>query len=299
MSRYAIEVCGLEHDFGAAPVLRSVDLTVPRGSVFGLLGRNGGGKTTLIRMLLGMLKPRRGHCRVLGLDPAVDALEIRRRIGYVPQAMDFDPAMTVQQSLRFMAAFYPDRWQHDQVATWLKRFELDPDQRVGQLSGGQAGRLGLVSALAVDPELLILDEPTAGLDPVVRRDFASAVIEWIAEGERTALLSSHLLHEVERLADHVAILEDGEVLLAKSVEELKRDLTRVTARFVSPPAQLDLPSLAAKRLPDGWQVAAWTAGEQERQKLLDELTALGASELEVGTSNLDDIFVDLVGGPHV
>ena len=122
MNETAIEISALGHDFGGAPILHSVDLKIPRGTVFGLLGRNGGGKTTLIRMLLGMLQPRHGSCRVLGLDPTREPLEIRRRVGYVPQQMDFDPRMTVAEALDFVGGFYPGRWRAKEVSSWLDRF---------------------------------------------------------------------------------------------------------------------------------------------------------------------------------
>ncbi|MEM8934727.1 MAG: AAA family ATPase, partial [Acidobacteriota bacterium] len=158
------------------------------------------------------------------------------------------------------------------------------------------GRLSLVAALAIDPELLILDEPTAGLDPVVRRDFAEAVIDFTADGERTVLLSSHLLHEVERLAEHVAILDRGRILLDASVDEIKRDLMRVTARFDQPPAALDMPRLAAHCTGDAWHLIDRAPDELAREEILARLRALGAVDIEVGDSSLDSIFVDLVGG---
>ncbi|MEM8933929.1 MAG: ABC transporter ATP-binding protein, partial [Acidobacteriota bacterium] len=141
MSDPAIAITTMNHDFGGPPILRSVDLTIPRGTIFGVLGRNGGGKTTLIRMLLGMIRPRAGQCRVLGLDPARDALAIRRQVGYVPQESDIDPWMRVGEALDFVAGFYPERWLADQLVVWLDRFELDRRQPVSELSGGQLGRL--------------------------------------------------------------------------------------------------------------------------------------------------------------
>ncbi len=299
MTSQAIETFAVEHDFGSEPVLQGLSMRVPRGSVYGLLGRNGSGKTTLIRMLLDLLRPRAGRCEVLGLDPTRDGLAVRARVGYMPQEFDFDPRMTVRETLGFLRSFYPQSWRDDAVEEHLRRFEVPSRPRVGNLSVGQRRCLALVAALAFEPEVLILDEPTAGLDAVVRRDFTEAVIELMTREGRSVLLASHLLGEVERLADHVGIIEDGRMLVESSVEALKLHLSRVTARFPRPPDRLGLPELVScRRLGDRWQLAAWTRSPERRDELLESLAQLGAVDVSLSDSSLESIFVDLVGSHH-
>lgn len=299
MNDRAIETHGLEHDFGRGAVLRTVDLTVPKGAVYGLLGRNGSGKTTLIRILLGMIRARAGAVRVLGQDPALDPVAIRARIGYVPQTSDFDPQMTVGQTLRFVRRFYPMTWDDDRAVELLGRFALTESTRVEHLSGGELGRLALIAALAVDPAVLMLDEPSAALDPLVRRDFAQAVIEHMSEGEHTVLMSSHMLNEVELLADHMGILESGALLVEAPIDQLKRELFLVSARFEQPPEGLDPAPLRLRQVKDRWSIACWLRDDEHRDAWLARIEARGGRDVVVGDVALEDIFVHLVeGGAH-
>ncbi len=298
MTDLAISTSALQHGFftGDDPVLRRLSLAVPCGCVYGLLGRNGSGKTTLIRLLLGILQPTAGRCEVLGLDPVHDALAIRSRVGYVPQESDFDPSMTVDSTLQFLRAFYPTTWQDKLVEQLLGRFELTRRARISHLSGGQKARLALITALAFDPEVLILDEPTAGLDPVVRRDVIEIIIEYMSTEHRTVFLCSHLLNEVEMLADRVGIVDDGQLVMEAPVDHLKESLCRVTARFETPPVRSNVQGLVSCRsLGERWQIAAWARSEAEREELMESLRRQGAHELSLDDSSLESIFVDLVG----
>lgn len=297
MTTHAIETFELDHDFGAESVLQDLALRVPRGSIYALLGRNGSGKTTLIRILLGMLEPCRGCSTVLGLDPRREAIAIRSRVGYVPQENDFDPAMTVDRTLSFVGSFYPDRWQEGEVAKLVARFELDRKKKVKELSGGQKGHLALTAALACDPEILILDEPTAGLDAVVRREVQEAIIDFMSRGERTVLLSSHQLNEVERLADQVAIVDRGRLICEATVEDLKDRVARIKARFERYPPIHRAPEVVRFKQVDGVaHLTAWADGETGRKELVSTLEELGAKEVVFEETSLESIFVDLVGG---
>lgn len=297
MTTHAIQTFELEHDFGSEPVLQDLSLQVPRGSVYALLGRNGSGKTTLIRILLGMLQPRRGYSAVFGLDPTQEPIPIRTRIGYVPQENDFDPEMTVAGALSFVRAFYPGRWQDGEVASLVVRFGLARHKKIKQLSGGQKGHLALTAALGCDPEILILDEPTAGLDAVVRREVQEAIIDFMSRGERTVLLSSHQLNEVERLADRVAIVDSGRLLCEASVEGLKDRVARIKARFERYPPIHRVPGVIRfKQLDEIVHLTAWVDGEEGRRQLEETLAELGATEVVFEESSLESIFVDLVGG---
>ena len=202
-----ITVNNLEMQFPGCDALRDVTLNVPTGSVFALLGENGAGKTTLIRILMGFLKPTRGACTVCQCDPAREALEIRRRVGYVSDAPALYSWMQVEEIGWFAAAFYDDAFL-DRYRELTSRYDLPRARKIKQLSKGQRAKVALALALAHDPELLILDEPTSGLDPLVRRAFLESMVERAASG-KTVLLSSHQISEIERVADRIAILRTG------------------------------------------------------------------------------------------
>jgi ABC-2 type transport system ATP-binding protein len=216
-----IQLSDLTRRFGATVALDSVTVSVPRGSVYGLVGANGAGKTTLIKHVLGLLRAEAGSVRVFGLDPVADPVGVLRRIGYLSEENDLPGWMTVGELARYSRALYPG-WD-DAYAGELRRiFALDTAARLETLSKGQKARAGLLVALAHRPELLVLDEPSSGLDPLVRRDILGAVMRTIAHEGRTVLFSSHLLDEVEQVADHVAMIRRGRIVLSAPLEEIKR-----------------------------------------------------------------------------
>ena len=193
---------------------------MPRGSVYGLVGANGAGKTTLIKHVLGTLRAEQGSVRVFGLDPVADPVGVLSRIGYLSEEHDVPEWMRVGEFIRYQRAFYP-RWDDDYTEQLRQSFALDPSARIKTMSKGQKARVGLLAALAHRPELLVLDEPSSGLDPVVRRDILEAIIRTIADEGRTVLFSSHLLDEVERVADHVTMINEGRIALSAPLGEIK------------------------------------------------------------------------------
>ena len=215
-----IELSQVTRRFGAQTALDSVSLSLPRGAVYGLVGANGAGKTTLIRHVLGLLKAESGSVRVFGLDPVRDPVGVLSRIGYLSEENDLPGWMRVDELLRYTQAFYP-RWDEGYAAELRQAFALDGAARIKTLSKGQKARAGLLIALAHRPELLVLDEPSSGLDPIVRRDILGAVIRTIAHEGRTVLFSSHLLDEVEEVADHVTMIDHGTIVLSAPLEEIK------------------------------------------------------------------------------
>ena len=220
MSEPVIAVSSLTRRFGAHTALDAVTLTVPRGAVYGLVGANGAGKTTLIRHILGLLRAESGSVRVFGHDPVAEPVAVLSRVGYLSEENDLPSWMRVDELIRYSRAFHPN-WD-DLYASELRRaFGLDPAGKIGSLSKGQKARAGLLVALAYRPELLVLDEPSSGLDPIVRRDILGAVIRTIADEGRTVLFSSHLLDEVEQVADHVTMIREGKISLSSPLRELK------------------------------------------------------------------------------
>jgi len=231
VSESVISVSELTRRFGATTALDSVSLSLPRGAVYGLVGANGAGKTTLIRHILGLLRAESGSVRVFGLDPVADPVGVLSRIGYLSEENDLPGWMRVDELIRYTSAFYP-KWD-DAYAEKLRRaFALDPAAKIKDLSRGQKARMGLLIALAHRPELLVLDEPSSGLDPIVRRDILGAVIRTIADEGRTVLFSSHLLQEVEQVADHVTMIHQGAIVLSAPLDDI-RESHRIAGRVPS------------------------------------------------------------------
>ena len=220
MSEPVISLEGLTRRFGTKTALDAVNLSLPRGAVYGLVGANGAGKTTLIKHILGLLQAEHGTVRVFGLDPVADPVGVLSRIGYLSEENDLPGWMRVDELIRYSRAFYRN-WDDDYAEELRRSFALDPAAKIRTLSKGQKSRAGLLMALAYRPELLVLDEPSSGLDPIVRRDILGAVIRTIADEGRTVLFSSHLLDEVEQVADHVTMIRGGRIVVSAPLRDIK------------------------------------------------------------------------------
>ncbi len=232
MSAPAIVVENLTRRFGRRLAVDRLSFEVETGRVCGFLGRNGAGKTTTIRMLMNLLHPTSGRATLLGLDPQRQSVELMRRVGYVGEAPAMHGWMKVRELVEFTAGFYA-AWDRRRVGSLLDRFGIDGGQEVKSLSRGTNAQLALALALGHNPELLILDEPSTGLDPIVRRDFLEGIIQLIQEEGRTVLFSSHLVHEVERVADQVVIIEAGRLVTSTSPERLKEGSMSLEEAFVN------------------------------------------------------------------
>jgi ABC-2 type transport system ATP-binding protein len=224
-----IQINGLTKFFAGTPAVNKLSLEVPAGAVFALLGDNGAGKSTTIRMLTGLLPPDAGTATILGQDCWTKAIELRHKVGYVPERPKFYDWMTVAEIGWFTAGFHAagflPRYQN-----WTERFKLLAKAKLKNLSKGEYAKVGLALALAPDPEVLILDEPTSGLDLKVRREFLQSIVGLAGEG-RTVLISSHQIAEVERIASHAAFLSKGRLLLSATMDELKARIVRYRLRF--------------------------------------------------------------------
>ena len=288
MNENVIETRGLTRYFGRHCVVDMLDLTVPRGCIFGFLGRNGAGKSTTIRMLLGLLPPTRGSSSVLGHDSRALPPDIRARIGYLAEGHHVYGWMTVRECGRFQASFYP-RWNDGVFQGVLKHFGLKPDAKAGDLSRGERAGLGLALTLAPQPELLILDDPALGLDPVARRGLLQSMIYLTRNADQTVFFSSHLLSDVERVADRIAVL-DGSLLRADcALETFRRRVRQFVLTFPGPPPALPpLPGLL-QTFRAGREVTVTLTGydnDTERR-----LAALGAERVEEAPLGLEDAFV--------
>src|SRR6516162_4572772 len=233
MDENVIEIRNLSRRFGSKNALDRVSLDVKRGTVFGLVGENGAGKSTLIKHLLGLWRAQAGEVRVFGFDPVSNPVAVLGRIGYLSEQPDLPEWMRVYEFLRYMQAFYP-KWDVQYAEELREQFGIDRTARLRVLSKGQRAKLGLLAAQAHRPDLLLLDEPSSGLDPIVRRDILAAVIRTVADEGRTVFFSSHLLEEIERVSDHVAMLHQGRLVLCGLLEDIKAQHRRITLRFEAP-----------------------------------------------------------------
>jgi len=288
----AVEVSGLSRKFGSKAALDEVSMQVKRGRVFGLVGANGAGKTTLIKHILGRLKAQSGSVRVFGFDPIADPVAVLSRIGYLSENRDLPAWMRVDELLRYTEAFYP-KWDMNYAERLMEQFGLDPGAKIKTLSRGEHAKAGLLVALAFRPELLLLDEPSSGLDPVVRRDILEAIIRTVAEEGRTVLFSSHLLEEVDRVADDLAVMFDGRVVLSGELENVKATHHRLVFRFDSlQPSAPQFPGVL--NLTGGGQ--EWTAiCNGKRDQAVAAAGRIGGRVVSEGAPSLDEIFVAWAG----
>jgi ABC-2 type transport system ATP-binding protein len=241
-----IEIDHLKRRFGSCEAVNDLSLSVPEGSVFALLGPNGAGKTTTIKVMMNIIRPTAGNARVLGVDSRRLGPAEFRQIGYVSENQEL-PAMTVRQLLDYCAPLYPS-WDPEFATTLLKTLDVPADRPIATLSRGTRMKAALVSSLAYHPKLLVLDEPFAGLDPLVREEFAQGVLELTGQRQWTVFLASHDIDEVERLADWVAMINNGRLLLSESVASL---LSRFRQIEVVPAVEGAVPS----PLPPSWLLA--------------------------------------------
>jgi ABC-2 type transport system ATP-binding protein len=235
MTDFIIETNQLCKSFHNHPALRGLDLRVPAGSIFGFLGRNGAGKTTTIKSLMGLLRCDSGSAHVFG-KPILDAdhsVEIRRRIGFVTEDKELYPYMTVEQLIRFTRPFFP-KWRHDLERHYLQMFELPPARKIPDLSKGMRSKLMLLLAISRGAELLILDEPMDGLDPAAVEDVLRELVTIAASSGTTMFFSSHQLSEVELIADHIGIIDQGKMIVSGSLDDMKLHYQRLQMVFADP-----------------------------------------------------------------
>jgi len=277
-------------DAGGRLALDGVTLAVPTGSVTGLLGRNAAGKSTLIQCAVGLLKPTAGRATLFG-QPAwsLDAVG-KSRLGYVPQAIQLHTWMRVRQLLDYTAAFYPN-WNSTLVRDLLRDWDIPGDQRIKTLSPGTLQKLSIILAMAHQPDLLVLDEPAAALDPAARRQFLAALLDVAADDGRTILFSTHITSDLERVADRVALLRDGRLSFDGGLDELKDSVKRLHVTAASPLApDFDVPGRLRR------QIAGHEALVSVRlpsPDLLDTLQRDHAARIRVEDLSLEDIFLEM------
>jgi ABC-2 type transport system ATP-binding protein len=287
---HAIAIEGLDYTPGGAFRIDGLVLRVPLGAVYGFLGPNGAGKTTTIRLVLGLLRPRRGRVTVLGEPMPAASARVLARVGYVPEQPHFDDRLTVGEILRFQAAFYRS-WDWPTAEALLGQLELDRTRPFGRLSKGQRAKVLILCALSQRPDLLVLDEPTDGLDPVARRDILEVLLDYVGRHDATVFVSSHLAHELERICTWVGVMDQGRLVIEGPAEVLKRSVKRLLIQ-PEPAAPEDAPFeiLSRGRTAAGetWTVRDWEPG------MAAFLAERGVEVSGVEDLDLEDGYVELL-----
>jgi len=288
-----VETRNLGRRFGRYYAVHDLTWQVRRGAVYGLLGLNGAGKSTTFRLLMGLLRPTTGEARVLGLAPQRQGVELKRRVGYVGESHCFYEWMTVNEVFAFVAHYRKENWDAALAKSLAERFALDGAKKLSALSKGMRAKVSLCLAIAFRPELLILDEPTGGLDPVARREFFEGILAEYQTPDRTILISSHLINEVSGIVDHIGILHEGSLLMDCPTEEFLSKVKGLRLRFAGdPPPQFKAEGVSRYRV-DGHEGSAvipnYRKGETE-----NALKSAGAEGIEVIDLNLEDAFVEYI-----
>jgi ABC-2 type transport system ATP-binding protein len=289
----AIELTDVSWQAGKAFELKDLNVRVPMGSIYGFLGPNGSGKTTTIRMFLGMMKPHHGDIRVLGRSVPKDMPRILARVGYVPERPHVYPALTVGETLRYHSSFY-STWDSSWSEELRRRLDLDPARKVARMSKGETGKLLVLLALSQRPDLLVLDEPTDGLDPVVRRDVLTAVLDYVSEASATVFISSHLVHELERICDWVGVLDGGQLVAELPMQSFKNGIKRIRVAD-APDVPGDTPFVILDRMEgdtfgaaETWIVRGW------QDPMRQYFEGVGATVRDVIDLDLEEGFVELL-----
>ncbi len=285
-----LQVSQLSKSFARREVLRGLDWSVPAGRVIGLLGRNGAGKTTLLRCLLGLSPIDGGEVRLFGAPMIEPGGERMHRVGFVPQTFDLFPWMKVRAYLDFTAAFYA-RWNAPLADRLLGEWQLDPKQKIGQLSQGQRQKLAIVRAIAPEPDLLVLDEPVASLDPQARRAFMAELLELMRAPGKTVIFSTHITADLERADADIALLRDGRIQFTRPLAELRTRLRRVVLTRAAGWPQAPLVAGLLKATVNG--ARAELLVEDPALDSLDALAAREQATLQIETPTLEDLFVEL------
>ena len=289
----AIETTDLWKRYNDVDALRGLNLQVPAGSICGFLGRNGAGKTTTIKVLLGMARPTRGTAHVLGVgaDEAAAGAAVRQRIGFVSDEKDLYDYMTVGEIIAFTRPFFP-RWSADLERKYQATFELPPHRHIKELSRGMRTKLALLLVLCRGAELLILDEPTAGLDPAMAEDVLQALVGHVGGGDTTIFFSSHQINEIDQIADHVAIIERGGLVLSGALDDIRERYQRVQLVFAGESPRAEFRAAGTIRVQRQGRVTTVLTSDSEA--LIAEAKTFGPASIDASPVTLKDIFLESV-----
>jgi ABC-type multidrug transport system ATPase subunit len=295
---FVIETSGLCKQYGAIEALRGLSLAVPAGSICGFLGRNGAGKTTTIKVLLGMARATSGTAHVFGVPAGSEtgSVDVRRRIGFVSDDKDLYDYMTVAETIRFTAAFFP-RWRDDLEQRYRRSFDLPPDRKVKALSRGTRTKLALLLALCRGADLLILDEPTSGLDPAMTEEVLQALVGHVANEEMTVFFSSHQIAEVDQIADRVAIIDRGRLVVSGSLDDVRERYCHVELVFDGEAPQVTFTAPGVERVRRQGRVLT-VLSSAGADGIAAEARALNPVSVQTVPATLKEIFLETVVGEN-
>ena len=286
-----LETQGLTKYYGNVPAVDHMDLKIPRGCICGFIGRNGAGKTTAIKLMLGLLRPTAGSSRLLGCDSAALTPAIRQRIGYVAEGHRLFRWMSISGLEKFQRAFFPKQWDDKLFADMIEYFGLPKKQKIKHLSNGQRAQVSLALTLAPNPELLIMDDPTLGLDAAIRRQFLEGMIELIMRQGRTILFSSHILGDVERVSDRIVVIDKGILRADCKLERFREAVKKVILGFEdSVPAEVNIDGLLHCRRSE--KELELTLVGTDDEKIAEWANSAGAEKYTIVKMNLEDQFIE-------
>ena len=287
MSRVALNFVDVHRHFGKKVALDGVSLTVKAGEVLGMIGRNGAGKTTALRLALGTLHPDSGTIRTLGFDTVSQGMAVRTRVSLLSEESALYEDLTVDEMISFAASLHP-RWDDDLSDEFRERLHLDLSPKIKTLSRGDRAKVSLLLAVAARPQLLLLDDPTAGIDPLVRREVLEGILDAIPSEGGSVIYASHLIEDVERVADRVLVLDAGKIVLERAIEQLKHEARRVTAIFEnSAPEIVHDAALGVRRRGRSFDAVAL----DRIDALAGTLRQAGARDVLVSPASLEDVLI--------
>jgi len=291
MNEIVLETKALTKYYGSTLAVDHIDLKIPRGCICGFVGRNGAGKTTAIKLMLGLLRPTAGLSRLLGCDSSALTPAIRQRIGYVTEGHRLFRWMSIGGLEKFQRAFFAKQWDDKFFADMIEYFELSKKQKIKHLSNGQRAQVSLAFALAPNPELLIMDDPTLGLDAAIRRQFLEGMIELIMRQGRTVLFSSHILGDVERVSDRIVVIDKGVLRANCSLEQFQKAIKKAILSFAdSAPDEVNIDGfLHCKRSEKGLELTLVGTDDEE---IAEWAKSAGAENYRIVKMNLEDQFIE-------
>jgi ABC-2 type transport system ATP-binding protein len=297
MTETVLQTQGLTKYYGSTLALDHLNLQIPQGCICGFVGRNGAGKTTAIKLMLGLLRPTAGSSRLLGCDSQQLEPAIRQRIGYVTEGHRLFRWMSITELEKFQRSFFPKQWDDKFFADMIEYFGLPRKRKIKHLSKGERAQVSLALALAPNPELLIMDDPTLGLDAAIRRQFLEGMIELIMREGRTVLFSSHILGDVERVSDRIVVIDKGVLRANCSLEEFRAAVKKVVLSFAdSTPAEVDIEGLLHCRRSENELelILIGTADEQ----IAEWAKSNRAEKHQIVQMNLEDQFIEYTAPPN-
>jgi|SRR5579859_1136695 len=283
-----VELNDLSKQYGECRAVNRLSLQVLPGTLFGLLGPNGAGKSTTLKMLMGICRPASGSVKVLGMDVQRESLAIRRRVGFIPEDKSLYSNMRVQDFLNVYGSFYPD-WSARKASELLQHWGIKPEQRVRALSKGTRAKLMLIAVLSRNPELLLADEPTDGCDPETVEEILSVLVRWISNGNRSVVLTTHRLDEVERICDHIALINQGQTVLDGELDEIRSAYKLIRASGTLPLEEIRKWPGVAEAAMEGSFLRIRTCSQPEQ--VMERAKAYRPLQLEMFEMNLRDIYL--------